>query len=445
MNSTAPVEATTFKNSAEEDRLSAKLVAAFREISVATVGALELDRELNQILTSLTEQLGFDFAVVCLVDEYRKVVEAVRGKNVPLGMRDLFRCSLDSEYILASIVRRGQLEVIHGWDDRLKPEIYHRFGYSECVRLFAPIMAKGNVVGVIWAGCPKDDEKKVFTPSKIDSVRQLGISRGEAFAKCRPHVLLEVIAQHAIRIIDADSASIHVYQTSFLGRETLLEATAGKATRDFLHQYPPSANGIGAKAMESLQPQWIDNPDQLRAAHDGLHGQGIRAFAAFPLALGADVRGVLYVHFWKPHQITQTELELEGAFAKQMEVAIKNSQLMRDVADYADKAWMTSGLQKTINSLASGSTFPQVAHDIATNVLYMLGADNLTLYPFYQNESRFHFPPIVVGTFNGGGPMIRNKVEPGDVMWEIIRGKLSLFVSDVSTDLMLAECSKRRA
>lgn len=425
--------ATVFSVDSHEKRQIAKLVIAFRVIGTATVGALELDRELNSILEEVTDTLKFEFATVALVDEYRCLIETVRGKNVPLGLRDIFKCRLEADHILANVARSGQTQIIRGWDSKLEPEILGRFGFATSVRVFAPIISGTNVVGVIWAGCPLELEKDIVTPQSIDALKCLGVMRGARVAGCRPYVLLEVIAQHAIGIIEADSASIHIVQRG----QPLLEATAGRATREFLHNHPPSSNGIGAKAMSSGEPQWVDDPSLLRATHSGLYNEGIRAFAAFPLAFGADVRGVLYVHFWAEHQITLVERELETAFARQMEVAIKNNLLMKDVAEYVEKAWMTSGLQKMLTSVASRSTLSEVTEEIVRHSLYMLGADNVTLYRYFQAENHFGFPPAMAGTFRNHCLMTL-QVEPADVLWKLVRQGAPVFVEDASTHEMLA-------
>jgi signal transduction histidine kinase len=433
MTNLDPKTRAIFKVPSIEDGVIARLVAAFREISAATVGALELDRELNSILEEITDRLRFEFAAIALVDEYRGVIETVRGKNVPLGWREVFKCRLDSEYILANVVRSGKTQVVREWDPRLDREIYERFGFARAVRVFTPILAETKVVGIIWAGCPIDHADDIVTPQTIEAVTQLGISHGQAVANSRPHVLLEVIARHAIGIIEADSASIHIYQN----HEKLLEATAGNATSAFLHKYPPTQTGIGIQAMRSGEPAWIDDADKLKETHPGLYQEGVRAFAAFPLAFGTDVRGVVYVHFWKQHQITLFERELEAAFTLQMEVAIKNSLLMKDVAEYAEKAWMVSGLQKIIQSLASQSNLPKVVDEVARSVLYMLGADCVTLYPYFEKEKRFQFPPVMAGTFSSP-QLMHTQIEPGDAVWKLVETGASLFVADTQTDGFLS-------
>ena len=77
-------------------------------------------------------------------------------------------------------------------------------------RIWVPIVTSDHVVvGTIEAGCNKDAKNEVFTQSAIDRVEQLGYSRGDEIAARRPNVLLQGIAKDAIKLIGADSASVH--------------------------------------------------------------------------------------------------------------------------------------------------------------------------------------------------------------------------------------------
>ena len=91
MSKSVSTEATAFNLHSFEGKLVAKLVTAFREISAATVGALELDRELNSILGELTEVLRFEFATVALVDEYPTRDRGIPRKECAVAMDRAFQ------------------------------------------------------------------------------------------------------------------------------------------------------------------------------------------------------------------------------------------------------------------------------------------------------------------------------------------------------------------
>ena len=54
--------------------------------------------------------------------------------------------------ILIDILRKGRIEVIDGWDDRLDREIYESRGHAELVRAFVPLRVHGEAVGVLEVG-----------------------------------------------------------------------------------------------------------------------------------------------------------------------------------------------------------------------------------------------------------------------------------------------------
>jgi GAF domain-containing protein len=413
----------------------ARLLTALGEIGAATASTLELDSELEAILQELTETLGFEFAAISLVDDYRGVVEMIRGRNVPSGWIERSRYRLDSLDIHADVVRTARIEVLEGWDERFDREVYERFGLANLVRIFAPLIANDVVVGVIEAGCRRERRAEVLIRETIQAIERLGQERGMAVARARPYMLLELIANRAIEIIGADSASIHVYQFN----RPLLEAGAGKATKDFLRKFPPRERGIGWQAIQTGEPVVIDKPQDLAVTHAAFYDEGIRAIAAFPLSLGSDVRGVLYVHFWREHWFNSAELELEKVFARQMEVAIQDYLLLRTIAEAAQRARALSELQSIIQSLALASSLnlTQVLEDVAQSVLYMLDADNVTLYQYFQESGRFEFPPVMKGSFRDKASM-QTPVYPDAVVWEIVQQGRPCFISDVSREPMLS-------
>jgi GAF domain-containing protein len=415
----------------------ARLLTSLSRISGAPASSLALDLTLDSILQELTETLGFEFATVSLVDEYRRTIEMVRGKNVPAGWIKRSRYSLDQTDILTDVVSTGKTEVIQGWDNRFNREIYDRFGHEHFTRIFAPLRANGKIVGTIEAGCRSEKRADIISPEKIQAVEQLGRGRGQEIARTRPFVLLEMIADQAIKIIGADSASIHVY---YFG-ELLLEASAGRADKDFLRKFPPRKEGIGRKAMRTGEYRVIDDPEVLAAANEKLYDKGVRAIAAFPLDAGACVRGVLYVHFWREHEFSQAELELEEAFAQQMVSAIQTNLLLKSMSEATERAWTLSGFQNVIHSLASTLDLTQVLDDIAQNLLVMLDADNVTLYQFFEVEQRFGVPPVMRGKFRDQSSMV-TQIAPDAVVWKVVRGGRSRFITNALNEPMLSTTSK---
>jgi GAF domain-containing protein/signal transduction histidine kinase len=413
----------------------ARLLAALREIGGAAASVLELDLELDSILEDLTDRLGFEFAAISLVDDYRRTIEMIRGKNIPPAWVRRSKHTLDSADIQAVVVRTKKTAVIDGWDERLDREIYDRFGHANLARIFAPIIVDGAIVGTIEAGCQRERRAEILTSDNIEEVERLGQAKGAAVARIRPYALLELIANRAIEIIGADSASVHVYQ---LGQLTL-EAGAGKATKEFLHRFPPrTEGGIGREAMRENKYVVIDQPEDLIARHKALYDAGVKAIAAFPLDVGAGVQGVLYVHFWHDHRFSQAELELEAIFARQMVIVLQDNLLLKDITETTERVWSLSRLQNVTQSLVSSFDLTHVLDEVAQNVLYILDADNVILYQFHLESGRFEVPLVVKGTFRDRDAMQLQK-DPDSVVWNVMQEGKSRFIEDISRDPMLSE------
>jgi GAF domain-containing protein len=412
----------------------ARLLSAFADIGGTTARALELDRELDPILEELTRSLGLEFAAVSLVDKYRGTIEMVRAKNVPPGWMKRSRCALKSPDIDADIVRTGKTEVIEGWDERFDKEIYEKFEHAKLARVFAPIVAGGVRIGLIEAGCRKERRAEVLSQENVRRVTQLGEEKGPAVARILPYALLELIADRAIDIIGADSASVHVFRE----RELLLAAGAGRATQDFMARFRPTPRGIGEQAMQTGKPRMIDRPEELAKRNRPLYDEGVTAIAAFPLAIGPQVKGVLYVHFWhQEHRFSEAELKLGMVFAAQMEIAIQNNLLLGGIAKVAETAWTISGLQNVIQSLVSGGSLKEVLENLAQHVVSMLDAENVVLYQYYRGRNHFEVPPVMKGSFWQPESMQKHLC-PDDVVWKILGARESLFISDVSHEPLLS-------
>jgi len=413
----------------------AQLTSALDSLGTALPSALQLDRQLDYVLSELTENLGFEFATISLVDEYRGVIETVRGRSVPWGWLSRARKTLDTDNIHTDVVRTKNTVTIEAWDHRLDPDIYERFEHSKLARVFVPIISDQEAVGTIEAGCRLERKDSVITSSAVAEVERIGKDRGRDLGRYRPHVLLELIAQSAIAIIGADSASVHVYrkdQSSERGidglGEPILAAGAGRATKEFIREHQPRPGGLGQRAMEEANFLKIDDPQKLKTHNADLFDLGIRSMAAFPMSLGQGVQGVLYVHFWgRDHEFSPSELDLGELFTRQIEVVIQNHLLLRTTTELAARAWELSRMQNLMQSLASPFDLRDVLEKVTQNVLMMVDADNVTLYQYEAGSDHFVTPPVMRGIFHAEESM-RTGIYPEDTpRWALKEGRPQFF------------------
>ena len=418
-----------------QDTTAADLLAAWREIGDGTATALELDNDVEAILAEVAK-LGFELATVSLVDDYRRVIETLRGRNVPSGWIRRAKHSLDPQDdkdidIQACVVHSKRTERVTGPDSRLDPEIYARFEHSKLSRVWVPIFDGETVVGTIEAGCSIEREPVIMTEENIQALEQLGRQRGPAIAQKRPFILLKLIAEKAVEIAEAHSASVHVYDSGNL----LLMAGAGIEPRELLGAFSPY--NTGADLVMQGSKSLIFTPSRDEAVRIGLDHLGIRSVAMFPLSLDGDCYGIMSLYFCSERNESAAILGLGGLFARQMDVAIQNSLLLKNRASAAGLAWDLSRFQSVIQSLASNRSLQQVLDEVSSSILYMLDADSVTLYQFFQAENSFEHPPVMKGFFREPKSM-RTPTRPDDIVWRLIQQGEPLFVADVSQDPVFA-------
>ena len=404
----------------------ARLLASFQEIGAATAVAVELNQTVESMLDLLVDELGFEYAIVSLVDRYMNRIRTVRGRNVPPGWIALSDHSLDSEDILPEIVRTRKHLVSDRYNKRFKFEIWDRYDHARYARIFVPlVVGEGDsevVVGVLEAGCAKDKRTSILDPNEA-RVKDLGRRNGPLIARSLPSVLLELIATRAVELLGADSASLHVVRR---GEEFLL-AGAGKIDKEFLRRYPLSEDDIAREAIRTGEGKVEHNVPATSAAG----AEGIRSMAAVPLELGSAVAGVLCVHYWRPHHFADAELESVKVFVRQMEVAIRNSLLLQDFSKIDEKAWMVTGLQNVIRSLGSNLNMEQLLKRIAADVQYMLDAKNLTLYEYSRQRKPPFSPAVTAGRFEHEGSM-KMDVQSGSLVNQIVAEGQDYFIPDTA-------------
>ena len=414
---------------------------ALHESAAAVPGIQELDQILESILSELTEKLKFECATISLVDEYRNCIETVRGRNVSPGWIMRARHQLDVRDIQTEVVNTHSKQIIDEPNDLFDADIYERFEHWRLARIWVPIVTSDHVVvGTIEAGCNKERKDEVFTQSAIERVEQLGYSLGDEIAARRPNFLLQSIAKDAIKLIGADSASVHVYRRKIADPlagenlewgELLLAAGAGEATPEFVQDFTPSPGGRGSTAIRTGKPVWIDDPVQFREDYPKHYEMGVRALAVIPLKLGPDTLGLLGIHFWRDgKRFTPRELNLAEMFAHEMEGVIQNYLLLTRATEAGSRAWALSGLQSLMQSLTSPFNLPDVLQKIAKNALLTLDADSVAVYQYVADKDAFSFPPVTDGQFLT--PTVTNfDLRADETLVEFVRHRASQFIVDV--------------
>ncbi len=138
-----------------------------QRISSEVTGTVDFEKVVDALFNALSVEMGFTFISLNIIDEAAKEMRNVRATGLAQKrhgqVRPLDKLAGD---ILMDVIRKGRIEVIDGWDDRLDREIYEREGHAELVRAFVPLLLRGKSIGILEAGYNRKD-RPVITPEEV--------------------------------------------------------------------------------------------------------------------------------------------------------------------------------------------------------------------------------------------------------------------------------------
>ena len=144
-----------------------------QRIGQAVSGTLDLDHVLDAVVDALSQEMGFTHIALALIDEATSQMRTVRAAGLAQGLLGLVRpLSQLQDDILMDVIRRRQLEVIDGWDERFDREIYEREGHAELVRAFVPLLLRDKALGVLEVGYRRVERARI-TDSEVQLLRGL--------------------------------------------------------------------------------------------------------------------------------------------------------------------------------------------------------------------------------------------------------------------------------
>ncbi len=191
------------------------------QVSRAVSGTFDLDYVLDVAVRVLTDDLRFTYMAINLIDEQARELRTSRGVGLAAGLAGMVRALDDvQDDILIDIARKGQIEVIDGWDDRFDRELWEREGHVDLVRAYVPLLARGAAIGVLEVGYRRQERLKMTE----DEVRLLrGIADRLAVAVENARLFQETQAYATQQGIIAD-ISAQMQQATDI--ESLLRVTA---------------------------------------------------------------------------------------------------------------------------------------------------------------------------------------------------------------------------
>jgi GAF domain-containing protein len=131
-------------------------IQTLQQFSRDLAGTLQVNEILNIFFGTCVKVTGFEYVQFSLVDQKQQRVKAVAGFNVSETQITQANHPLDSRDIMADIIRTGRTEIITGWDDRFDREVFEAEGHAQWVRIFTPVILRGENVGLVEAGYNKN-------------------------------------------------------------------------------------------------------------------------------------------------------------------------------------------------------------------------------------------------------------------------------------------------
>ncbi len=421
-----------------------KFLDVEHEIEKATSQLFELKATLRNICNQVQSFQNFDFVSISLVSIEQKIIESLVGTGVVEKWIDIAKHYLEEDKALrdiqADVYYTRNTEIISGYDKRFDSWIYERFNHENYIRVFTPILLIrdrdgilvenwqeqcdwqiesdrqekngqcislkivlpenliiSDVIGVIEAGY-----EKLETPITVEQATQLAKFIGQYNLKIyctRLSNVLEVIAKSAVKIMQADCATLH-FLYSEEQEKYIYQVCAGNIGHLYLEEkdFSPRQDGLGNLALNDGKPKWItrvpniQNSEQLTFNPNCLQ-EGTRSYVAFPLKINREKYGVLYLHYQRDYDF-RNEIKLGVFYAERAVNIIANAFRYKSERDRANQL-------NTLHSVAQSIVNPPENADllryIAWNILNVLAADVITIYEYIWAEQKFVQPPYIAG------------------------------------------------
>jgi len=344
-------------------------IVALQNLSRAASHSLDLEAVLNAVLRAVVETLGFEFALISLVDEDRQVIKAACGLNVPAEWLVMAEHPLTSKDIQAYVVRTGETVVLSDWDDRFDKAIWAQFNHQDMVRVFTPVAVGDpitgveHIIGTIEAGHHRGqrgviaehqlrmlDTFKNQAAIAIEHAQLLERTRhkaevltslhevGQSIALARDlATLLNEIGRQARVLLQADVVMLYRYHADTNKVEPpLIFGEVGSHFKPVLNM--DHTNLLTHLLRETQAPHyrpdaaqnelpirdWPGPGERSRKTFVQMHN--IRSFAGIPLVVNGETVGAMFVNYRTRHQFDADERQIHELFAQQAAAAINQAE-----------------------------------------------------------------------------------------------------------------------
>jgi two-component system, NtrC family, response regulator AtoC len=301
-----------------------KLLKSIFKISNSLTVPSNVNKVLKTILDELIDTIGFDRAIIRLMDETQRYLETKVVKNyTPEEVKKVFSIALnidEHDCISTKVAKSGQPLAIEDMatdpritkTDRMLTKVYNR-GSIVC----APLKIEDNVIGIIAAWCKEETKffpeeinlfltfanqmsiiihNAVLFQNNAEKIRQLMILQDAVseinVSRILDNRILDVLTQSALKIAKADKILVYCLN---IEKDTCLIMDNGKLSIEDRKAYDDwIENSIIREAMEKDLIVAYYESSGVKTKTASLY-EGYHTEIAFPLNIKDKFKGALYL------------------------------------------------------------------------------------------------------------------------------------------------------
>jgi GAF domain-containing protein len=489
-----------YRDNSRDEEFERQILEAENRIAKAISSLFDLEETLHDVCYEVKKELGFDFVGISLVLLAQNVIEAVYGTGIAEDWANRARHYLENEEelrdIQADIVKTARTEVISGWDNRFDKWIYETFKHEKINRIYTPILlvrdgsgkvldewfqdfdwnenfkprqgsneernividinippelGSYKVIGTIEAGY--QNGSTAISYEKAVELAKLAARHALNIRKTRLRCVLELIAENARQILNADIVTLHFLLDSHQDCY-IYQVRSGTINNCVPETFPARLNkqGIGWQSIKEGCPKFIKSNNN--SFNPAAFKEGVKSYAAFPLIIDRNkqrvihqtatasiasqggsnqeefepVVGVIYVHYKDDHDFTEDEIHRGEFLAERAVDAILHAMTYQQVRDNARQLAALHSVTQSISQIPENA---ELLSHIAWNTLNVLAADVVTIYAYLQTEEKFVTPPVIAGRLKKVQEM-RDVIHKGEIPFVMVERGKSIYASNIS-------------
>ena len=326
-------------------------------IGKSVTSLLNLEELLNRIVEAAVFVTGAEEGSLLLVDKDTGELYLRAARNLGEKLAHGFRLKVEHS-IAGQVVKTGQPIVLDTQDEET---IKVKTGYMVKSLVNVPLKAKEEVIGVL--GVDNKVSSKPFTANDVyllsaladyaaiaienawlykdseDKAAQLDTLLEIAQSTTSQldlEAVLQMIVDSAVTKLGADVATLYLYDS--IRDEFLSPVTAGQIYHPE-EMVPPTKDSVVYRMLgeEGLYLAHDAQHDELMA-RGFTHREKIKSSAGFPLRVGGEPVGAMFVNYRRPHRFTEGETNIFTLFAQSAAIAIQNAQLYQKVSERLETA-----------------------------------------------------------------------------------------------------------